>query len=351
MAGESLSQWERAVIEMASVEVMRNVFAYESYAFFGIPFALASDLDSFREMYRETYRGMRIATKNGATPGVVTFTVHAAGAVGTPVVEVERARVPHLVDVFRRGTNRHRFTVQGPSADGEYEIADRFLGNRPVMSVGQCSCRFLDEERWRAYAESVVFHTILSEIPGYLALHAGVVSRGTKGLILCGESNSGKTTLTLGLVRAGLKFLSDEVAFIERKSGNVLPFPRSPGVREKSLAMISDLRVHELRPTKALSGDDKWLLDVRRWVEESIGGPCRPDVILFLEGFAEKTVLTPIASSEAVFKCLKFSHSEADDPFAAMLALADVLGNTRCYTLLSGPPQETVEHVASLVRE
>jgi hypothetical protein len=346
-----LSQWERAVIEMASVGVTHNAIAYESYAFFGIPFTLGSDHDSFCEMYRETYRGMRIVTKNGQTPRAVTFTVHASGTAGSPVVNVEGAHVPHLVDVFRGGTNRHRFLVQGSSVDGEYEIADRFLGNRPVMSVGQSSCRLLDEERWRAYAESVVFHTILSEIPGYLALHAGVVSRGNKGLILCGESNSGKTTLTLGLVRAGLKFLSDEVAFMERKSGNVLPFPRSPGIREKSLAIFSDLSVHELRPTKALSGDDKWLLDVRRWVDESIGGPCRPDVILFLEGFAEKTLLTPIAASEAVFRCLKFSHSEADDPFAAMLGLADVLSNTRCYTLLSGPPAETVEQVASLVRE
>ena len=61
----------------------------------------------------------------------------------------------------------------------------------------------------------------------HLLFHAGSVACRERGLILPAASGSGKTTLVAGLVAAGCRYLSDEVAVIEPANSTLLPFAKS----------------------------------------------------------------------------------------------------------------------------
>lgn len=67
----------------------------------------------------------------------------------------------------------------------------------------------------------------LAEV-GIIAFHAGAVELGGRALILAGASGRGKSTLTLGLLRAGGNLLTDEMALVGTDDRTVLPYP---GVR------------------------------------------------------------------------------------------------------------------------
>jgi serine kinase of HPr protein (carbohydrate metabolism regulator) len=98
------------------------------------------------------------------------------------------------------------------------------------------------------YLLLIIFNSILSQIPNHCILHAGVVSWQDKGIVLCGGMKGGKSTLTLGLVQNGFKFLSDEVAFIDLATSEVTPFPRVLGLREDALERFPKLKGLNGRP-------------------------------------------------------------------------------------------------------
>lgn len=67
----------------------------------------------------------------------------------------------------------------------------------------------------------------------YLDLHAAVVTRGDAIVLFAGPSGTGKTTLTLSLIAGGWRHMSDDVAPIHRRSGDVVAFPKPISVRKK----------------------------------------------------------------------------------------------------------------------
>lgn len=62
-------------------------------------------------------------------------------------------------------------------------------------------------------------------------VHAGVVGWRGKAILLPGRTQSGKTTLTAELARAGAAYLSDEFAVLDGH-GRVHPFPKQLSVRD-----------------------------------------------------------------------------------------------------------------------
>jgi hypothetical protein len=64
--------------------------------------------------------------------------------------------------------------------------------------------------------------------PDLLWLHAGVVAKSGRALLLAGTSGQGKSTLTTSLSDKGWRFLSDDVAPIKMSDDVVLPFLQTP---------------------------------------------------------------------------------------------------------------------------
>ncbi len=78
-----------------------------------------------------------------------------------------------------------------------------------------------------AYAYQIILRKIYSQIKNFLLLHAGVVTKHDKALIIAGSPGIGKTTMVRELLAGGFGFFSDDVCPIHKKTKLLHPFPRS----------------------------------------------------------------------------------------------------------------------------
>jgi HprK-related kinase A len=72
----------------------------------------------------------------------------------------------------------------------------------------------------------------------YLILHAAVIERGGRALIMPAPPGSGKSTLCAGLISRGWRLLSDELTMIETKSRRIVPLGRPISLKNESLDVI-----------------------------------------------------------------------------------------------------------------
>jgi HprK-related kinase A len=75
----------------------------------------------------------------------------------------------------------------------------------------------------------------------YLILHAAVLERNGRALILPAPSGSGKSTLCAGLLFHGWRLLSDELALICPHTGRLIANPRPVSLKNASIDVISRL--------------------------------------------------------------------------------------------------------------
>jgi hypothetical protein len=85
-------------------------------------------------------------------------------------------------------------------------------------------------------------NALATESTAHVLLHAGCVA-GPRGgaVLLVGGSGAGKSTLTAAAVTAGLTYLSDELAAVERRTGRLTPYPKPLGLGRDRLARASSL--------------------------------------------------------------------------------------------------------------
>ena len=106
--------------------------------------------------------------------------------------------------------------------------------------------------------ESQCFKLITDEIyrkiDSHIWIHGGGVAFQNKGIMVLGDSGTGKTSLILKLLSSGFKFLSDEVIPVERKTGMMVPFLRSVGLRPEA----RDLFEREISLFQELEFVDFW---------------------------------------------------------------------------------------------
>lgn len=135
--------------------------------------------------------------------------------------------------------------------------------------------------------ESQCFKLITDEIyrkiDSHIWMHGGGVAFQNKGIMVCGDSGTGKTSLILKLLSCGFKFLSDEVIPIDKKAGRMVPFPRSVGLRpearnlfEKEFLLFRELEFVNLWGHKYF-GDPSFLKS-KRAIK-----PVFPDFFIYLK--------------------------------------------------------------------
>lgn len=81
---------------------------------------------------------------------------------------------------------------------------------------------------------------ILEEPPDVLTLHAALVSRADRGLLILGPGQSGKSTLACALWRHGFDFLGDDLAIVDPESGLGSAAPRRVSLRMPSRALLGE---------------------------------------------------------------------------------------------------------------
>lgn len=79
---------------------------------------------------------------------------------------------------------------------------------------------------------------IASHAQHYLMLHAAVLERHGKAVILPGDPGAGKSTLTAALALSGWRLLSDEITLIDRDDGRIVPLARPISLKNRSIDII-----------------------------------------------------------------------------------------------------------------
>jgi HprK-related kinase A len=84
-------------------------------------------------------------------------------------------------------------------------------------------------------------YAIASTANHLLILHAAVIGRGGRVLIMPGPPGSGKSTLCAALVNSGWRLFSDELTLIDTDRAVVLPLPRPVSLKNQSIPTIQRL--------------------------------------------------------------------------------------------------------------
>lgn len=163
----------------------------------------------------------------------------------------------------------------------------------------------------------------------HLLLHASVVERGGRAIIMVGASGSGKSTLAAMLGENGWRLMGDEFALLNLGTGKLAPFPRLISLKNEAIdAMAAMLPVDRLGPE--ITGTPKGR--IRHMVPNAdaiamMDVPATPALLLF-PTFGEAASLQPVAPADAFLRLTESSTNYVAlgaPAFASLTRLVDAV--------------------------
>lgn len=136
----------------------------------------------------------------------------------------------------------------------------------------------------------------------HLILHAAVVAKDGRAVIVPGQSGQGKSTLCAALVARGWRHVSDEFALMDPASLAITAHPRPISLKNQSLAVVAAW-APELRQSPAYEGTPKGTIGYirpSRAAIEAAAEPVAPVAVVFprYDGSASP-VLQPMGKAAA----------------------------------------------------
>lgn len=236
----------------------------------------------------------------------------------------------------RDGAPAYSLVDLGPRDPGRY----RLLVDDEELAACGSSDELASHLLWQ------VFERMPEETDGFLLFHAGAVATPNgEGVLLPADSGFGKTTLVVGLVRAGFGFLSDETGVIDHHTGMLRPHPRALNFKEGSATLFPDL----WPPRNASRVRSDGYLRAEEIRDDAIAEPCRIHFVIFpryLKGAATEVIpLSPAESLEMLWA--NATNREAYGAQALPL-LATVVRAVKSYRLVSGALGEAIRAVVGV---
>ena len=179
----------------------------------------------------------------------------------------------------------------------------------------------------------------------YFALHAAVIERDGRAVMMPGPPGAGKSTLCAVLVHHGWRLLSDEFALISFDDGRISPLARPISLKNRAIDIIRDLAPHcvlsprfdtTLKGTVALLKPPSE--SVRRMDEKANAAwivipKYIPDADAVLERKSKAETFRVLIDNAYNY------HRIGSRSFAS---LADLVGDSDCYDFRYSDPQEAV---------
>jgi hypothetical protein len=285
---------------------------------------------------------------------------------GRPLLSLafEGPRQPDLIAValspyrFRR---RPTYVETSGPAPGWRLLVNRDAGERLLLATdGRTGLVNLDEAPAEFVVDLIVC-AVQSVQTGVLFLHAGSVGVGGSGALVVAHTNGGKSTTALAVARRGHAFLGDDVAAVRLATREVLPFPRSAGLRDGSLARALEPRVRAVRHLRATNrhGIDRTLVRVGDLFPGSVSGPLPLRFAFVLDRVADRAAIArfrpgldelPRLQSLVTDTSASWGHSPGRD-LMLFLSVVNLLSGLRCHLVQRGTPDETASVIESAMME
>ena len=192
--------------------------------------------------------------------------------------------------------------------------------------------------------EAVLCETIIRSQRRSLSMHGATIQVGDSVAMLAGCSHSGKTTLSLALVRRGFPVTGDDVALVDPETLNLLPIPRCFHADDRSVAL---LEADGLRLPAAWSR-------FRFIVPSDFGVGAKPARrarwLIFMRGpRAEHPGIVPLSQAEMTARLLSESGQGPLTDAETIAAICRMVAGASCFGLTPGPLGETADAVAALL--
>lgn len=170
----------------------------------------------------------------------------------------------------------------------------------------------------------------------FVAVHAGVVSLHERAVLMPAPPDSGKTTLTAGLTRAGFDFLGDEVALLDPETGWVHPYPRPLLIEPRSMGVLDGL-ASELSPEHEALRHLRYQVAAEDLRTGSMGAAC-PVALVVLPTYrpASATRLQPISRATAMVRLAEQTFNRRRMGARGITTLGRVVTEAACYGLTVG---------------
>jgi len=203
-----------------------------------------------------------------------------------------------------------------------------------------------------------VFYMVIGAMlgyDGYEIVHAAAVALGDVGILIVGSPGSGKSTLVLSCLQAGMHHLADDVLFLAKDDGvvHVYSFPEDIGVREGASELLGEFEF-----MRTLSDDkrEKRVVDVQQYFRGQAISSCPVRLMIFLsaKNRSQEFLAEMLPPVQAVSWLMReyISHQQAKDGEADYMfdIFGDMAAQAPSYRLWLTPDvKDNVEQVRALL--
>ena len=251
-----------------------------------------------------------------------------------------RSDIPHLAaDV---ATMYRDFEVAGDEEFVDFHVAvlrsphwlSRLQGRAEFWFDGQRSFTPLPAAQALAMLEGGSNWCIAAHAHQYLLIHAAVLERGGRALLMPAPPGSGKSTLCAALAHRGWRLLSDELGLLDMNTGLVHGMARPINLKNASIPLIRDF-APEAVFSASMPNTAKGTVALVRAPQDAIDArlaPARPAWVVLPAWRADAvTQLVPVERARAFMDLAEQSFNYDVHGLAGFQALGRLVDRCGCH--------------------
>jgi hypothetical protein len=282
---------------------------------------------------------------------------------GELILEVRpfAVRVRSPIEAVARGLARlyGNFEVLDSSAFADYHVAlappaglRRWVRPQVMFSLdGFSPFKPLPADQAYPMFEWGLNWCVATHAHGFLVIHAAVVERGGRAIVMPAPPGSGKSTLCAGLVSRGWRLLSDELCLLQPESGLIHPLTRPVNLKNESIDVIRGWQPDAVM-TEPVHDTTKGTVAHLRPPAESVSRAAEaasPAWIVFPKyARGAPCALDPVGKGATLMKLVEQAFNYDVLGVRGFQAAADLVDRCACFDFCYGNLDEAVQTFAVL---